>query len=643
MTPAEGGPLLIDNIESFARVREVEAHPGQAVLASVAKLDEREELEPFIRDILADSQDTPHGPAELVDIFTHKLRTTERALLSAFILKGRSSPRVRPKDISHQIYRLEKIAGLQLAVLGAVGTVLDQAKEQFISTARRIGCRYTLLDSCDLARLFVAYGFLCPRDGQRIVGGRCVCGYRPNRQILNDFQREALREFRTSIDLGQRSGLVVLPTGSGKTRIAAKAAKAIKADRVLYVAHTHEILDVAVEELEAEFSSQDVLRLLTRDDLTQRARVWVATVQLLARHLALIESATFDLLIVDEFHHAAASTYRELINSLSFRFLLGLTATPFRGDRQDIVDLCGGNVLVNFDLVNGINQGILCPYHYYGCFDSVDYTKIGRTNAGYSIRDLERALIIPERDAAILAKWNEKADGRPTLAFCCSHRHAQRVAGAFQADGVPAEVYISDTDHLSRRRLLQRLKSGDLKVLCVVDVLNEGVDVPFVECLLFLRPTESKRIFFQQLGRGLRRYVGKSYCLVIDFIGNFSNAYRVLEYQSLRPDAEAPTAASFGGVRCLKDILNLPQGCRVEFDERVVDLFVTQFGDARQATRSNIGKILLYQYSRLSRRLGRKPTRRELDRTCLLDSSLYALVFGSWAKFERLVRHEILF
>ena len=167
--------------------------------------------------------------------------------------------------------------------------------------------------------------------------------------------------------------------------------------------------------------------------------------------------------------------------------------------------------------------------------------------------------------------------------------------------------------------------------------MNEGADLPFIECLLFLRPTESKRIFYQQLGRGLRKYVGKSHCTVIDFIGNFKNAHRILDFQGLLPFEEDEQASGVGGNRTRKGILNLPLGCEVNFDDRVIEVFASQTLDPAYATRHNIRRILLYQYERLARKLGRKPTRKDIDRSYLVNSDIYAILFGSWAAFEELM------
>ena len=276
---------------------------------------------------------------------------------------------------------------------------------------------------------------------------------------------------------------------------------------------------------------------------------------------------------------------------------------------------------------------MLCPYHYFGCFDNIDYSDISYRGNRYDVRDLERALVIPERDAAVIDKWREKADEKATLAFCCSHVHAERVADSFRSRGIPAETYLASTASDRRADLRNQLRVGEVKVLCVVDVQNEGVDLPFVECLLFLRPTESKRIFFQQLGRGLRRFVGKEFCTVIDFIGNFKNAYRVVENLGLEPEEYEESFLDRGGAKW-KEILNLPTGCSVEFDDRVIDVFADQTLDPAFITNRNIRRILIYLYGKVERRVGRRPTRDDIDRNSVLGSDIYVTAYGSWKAFE---------
>jgi hypothetical protein len=257
-------------------------------------LHESEDIEEFIRAILNDRAATPHGPAEITDILTHRMQVGGAAGLGAFVLKGRSYATVRPRDIAHQIYRLEKIDDLGIAVLGATGVVLDAVKEQFSSTCKRLNTSYAIFDADDFSRLFWAYGFLCPRDGNRIKGGRCTCGYAPQHSVLNVLQREALEELRRGRELKHTKGLVVLPPSSGKTRIAALDAQATGAERILYVAHTQEILDVASSEFSAVFGANSVTYLRDGQHVPSTI-VSLSTIQYLSVNFTKIEFDAFDL------------------------------------------------------------------------------------------------------------------------------------------------------------------------------------------------------------------------------------------------------------------------------------------------------------------------------------------------------------
>ena len=636
-----GGLVQLDDIDSFIRVRDVQPDQVQeAHLDAIRSLDERDELEPMLRQILFDVNETPHGPAELVDIFTHKLTIRGQGGLAAFILKGKSYATVRPKNVAHQIYRLEKIDGLRFAVLGCSGNVLDAVREQFTSTCERLDLRYTFFDAHDLARIFLGYGLMCPRDAKWLQGETCDCGYSPERNRKNLYQSETLRAFRESLALHQTRGLIVLPPGSGKTRTAAMAAKQGGFGRVWYVAPSQEILDVAEAEFSSAYGREAVCRHESGDSLEHPGRVNLSTIQLLNQSPDHVATLKPDLLIIDEVHHAAAPSYRHLIERAKPTYLLGLTATPFRGDRQDIRELCGNNILVYFEMRHGIETGLLTPYHYYGCFDNIDYASLSHRGKALGIRDLERLLAIPERDEAIVRKWRQLADRKATLAFCVSKRHARRTADAFNAAGISAAVYLTETPRAERVQRIQQLHDGDLRVLTTVDVLSEGADLPFVECLLFLRPTESPRLFYQQLGRGLRRFPGKFHCTVIDFIGNFKNAYKVIDYQSLFTDDEE--RESIPPADSIRSVLQLPVGCRVEFDERVIDIFVEQTLAASLPTRHTIASLLTYQYRRLVKRLGRAPTQRDVRRHCLLDDRYYKMVFGSWDGFLSTVGNDLI-
>ena len=351
-----GSLIKVEEFECFKAVREVPPSLiNDQILNVVRNLDEKEELEPFIRSIIYDYNETPHGPAEIADIFTHRVTVNREQGMAAFILKGKSFKTVRPTHVAHQIYRLEKISGLKFAIFAATGIILDSVKEHFCTTAERQNCKYAIFDATDLGRLFIAYGFLCPRDARRIIAGRCKCGYSPHNRIHNVFQNEALKALEEARAIGQCAGLIILPPSSGKTRIAAEDSKKAQSKKVLYVAHTHEILDVAVSEFEAIYGKKEVRLHETETSLSELTTVNIATIQLLQRHINRISSEQFDYLIIDEFHHAAAKTYRKLIGKVKYTFLLGLTATPYRGDRQDILELCNNNIIVNYEMRTGID------------------------------------------------------------------------------------------------------------------------------------------------------------------------------------------------------------------------------------------------------------------------------------------------
>lgn len=548
----------------------------------------------------------------------------------------------RTSDISHQVFRLRKIADLQFAILGYVGNILDTAKDEFIHTANDLKINYSIIDVIDFARLAVIGGLLCPRDANKIENGKCNCGYRVRGNLLNFLQIDAIKRLEESHKLNQKSGVIILPTGTGKTRVAAVDSKNISAHKILYIAHTHEILDNAEKEFSHIYGSEKVVRLSLQSKSKPKANIFLNTIQSVKNRLSRISSLNFDYVVIDEFHHAAASSYKKLLQVINPKFLLGLTATPFRGDRQDVIELCDGNVIVNYELRTAIDGGILSPFNYYGLFDDIDYSNLHQYSYGYSIKDLNKALIIDTRDNAIISKWKELANDLPSLAFCCSIPHAKRMERSLIENGIPAASYLGDTPLEKRESLIESLRFGELKVLCVVDVLNEGVDIPFIECLLFLRPTESKRIFFQQLGRGLRKFPGKEKVIVLDFIGNFANAYRIVDYVGILPD-EDPTYKDLRKIKTAKDVLNLPLGCIVNFDDRVIDIFATQVFDPSHATRFNIAQILIYEYLKLCKRLNMLATKKEVDRYQILNSELYEMVFGSWRNFDYLTREDPMF
>ncbi len=413
-------------------------------------------------------------------------------------------------------------------------------------------------------------------------------------------QTEALAALEATRAAGYTRGLVVMATGLGKTYLAAFDSERMQARRVLFVAHREEIL------LQAEASFQRVRPHARIGWYTggrkEDADLLFASIQTLGRaeHLALFDRAQFDYVVVDEFHHAAAPIYRRLLQHFQPRFLLGLTATPERTDQSDILSLCDDNLVYNRRLFDGVELGLLCPFVYYGIYDeTVDYREIPWRNGRFDPTALSHKLATLGRAKHALTHWRDKAQAR-TLAFCVSTAHADFMAERFRQGGIRAAAVYAGSS-LDRGDALEQLERGDLQVLFSVDLFNEGVDLPAIDTVMMLRPTESKILFLQQLGRGLRSHADKRHLVVLDFIGNhkgFLNKPQALfdcgsRYQDL---------AAFG--RRVRDgQLKLPPGCFANYDIAIID-FLTRLS----------GKGVETDYQALKESAGRRPTLTEVYR-----------------------------
>ena len=239
----------------------------------------------------------------------------------------------------------------------------------------------------------------------------------------------------------------------------------------------------------------------------------------MCHHLSRFQPDDFDYIVIDEFHHAAARTYRRVIDYFRPKFLLGLTATPDRTDGADLLSLCQENLVFEASIHDGIEGGQLCPFHYFGVADDVDYSNIPWRNAQFDITELTAAVATEARARNSLEQFR-KLGGRRCIAFCCSQRHADFMAEFFVREGVRAVAVHSGANSAPRATSLERLRDGELEVIFAVDMFNEGVDVPSIDTVLMLRPTESTIIWLQQLGRGLRISADKERLIVIDYIGN---------------------------------------------------------------------------------------------------------------------------
>lgn len=383
-------------------------------------------------------------------------------------------------------------------------------------------------------------------------------------------QLEALTALEQTRIAGYRGGLVTLATGLGKTWLAAFDSARPSFGRVLFIAHREEILT----------QSRDVFRQVHPDaslglfhgpEKSPSARVVFASIQTLSLRLHEFQPGDFDYIVVDEFHHAAAPSYRAAIDYFQPKFLLGLTATPQRMDGADLLALCHDNLVYECSLVDGILRKELVPFQYWGIRDVVDFEPIPWRNGKFDPQALTEAVETKDRAEQSYAEWTSRC-GTRTLAFCCSITHADFMKRFFVEKGVRAASVHSGPSSDARRDSVQRLRSGELEVIFSIDVFNEGFDVPEIDTVLLLRPTDSPVIFLQQIGRGLRTSDDKHELRVIDFIGNhrsFLTRPRVL--LSLGSASNPTDTAVLKAIESGE--FQLPPGCSVNYELGLIDLF----------------------------------------------------------------------
>ncbi len=415
-------------------------------------------------------------------------------------------------------------------------------------------------------------------------------------------QVEALDALDQTRAEGFRRGLVVLATGLGKTWLAAFDAVRVGARRVLFVAHREEILSQAAQTF-IRIRPKSRVGLYTGQSHDAEVDVLCASVQTLARaaHLERFSPQHFDYVVIDEFHHAAAATYRRLLGHFAPAFLLGLTATPDRTDQSDILTLCDDNLVFTRNLFEGIQAKLLAPFHYYGILDeSVDYREVPWRNGRFDPEQLSNKLATLARARHAVTEWRARAQNR-TLAFCVSVVHAEYMAAQFEKAGIASAAVYSGSA-LGRSAALERLRDGQLSVIFSVDLFNEGVDLPGIDTVMMLRPTESKILFLQQLGRGLRRGDGKTHLVVLDFIGNHQSF--LAKPQALFGVGPTYKALAAFAREAEQGRLELPDGCYVNYDLKIIEFLKSLDSAGPQK-----------DYEALRSSLGRRPTLSEFYRS----------------------------
>ncbi len=394
------------------------------------------------------------------------------------------------------------------------------------------------------------------------------------------YQKEMLEQLTVERYRHNRwQNLVVAATGTGKTVVAALDYRRLN-DRdeplpwsvrrplsLLFIAHRKEILQQSLDTFRAVMRDGSFGELYVDGSRPSEWQHVFASIQSLnTLDVAAIDPQKFDVVIVDEFHHAAAPTYDKLLKHLKPKILLGLTATPERTDGEPILQWFGGRIAVELRLWDALDRGLLSPFHYFGVHDNVDLSQVTWRRGRYDDRELENVYTGNDaRVGQILTQLQQKVGnlgGMRALGFCVGVHHAEFMARRFRDAGIAAEAVLGTTDSAARDQALHKLKHGEIQCLFAVDIFNEGVDVPQVDTVMFLRPTESALIFLQQLGRGLRRARDKQCLTVLDFIGNAHRNFRFdLRFRALtgatRSEMEEQVTGGFP---------YLPAGCSIQLD-----------------------------------------------------------------------------
>lgn len=401
------------------------------------------------------------------------------------------------------------------------------------------------------------------------------------------FQQRILEALQAARQNGITRNLVVAATGTGKTVIAAldyqmQIELLGRKPRLLFVVHRKEILLQALDCFRAVLRDQNFGELLVDGDQPEDWQHLFASVQSLnsSKPWERLGHDHFEYLVVDEAHHGRASSYRPLFEQLKPKLLLGLTATPERMDGSSLLPDFENRYTAEIRLPEALAEKLLCPFHYFGVADNIDLSgeqfwrngryasdALEKVFTGDDIRAKQRVDVVLQA----LHRYQPDLDGIKGVGFCAGVKHAHYMADHFNAAGIHADVVVGKTSREDREQVLKAFRGGEISFLFTVDVLSEGVDIPEINLVMFLRPTESLTVFLQQLGRGLRHAPGKDCLTVLDFVGQTHRRYRVdtrfaalLSKQRQRIDREIEN-----------DFPNLPPGCNIQLErvarDRVLD------------------------------------------------------------------------
>lgn len=440
------------------------------------------------------------------------------------------------------------------------------------------------------------------------------------------FQVPALYELSKTREEGYIKAMIVVGTGLGKTYLA--AFDSMKFNRILFIAHRDEILRDAKKTFKTVYKDSKSYGYFNGREKSIDRDIIFASISTLSKDEYLTDNYFskdyFDYIVIDEFHHSIASSYMKVINYFTPKFLLGLTATPDRADNGDIYRLCDYNIAYECDFRVGINSGWLVPFEYYGIYDDTDYTEIPWRSGKYDLKKLENLLIVEKRLELVLKKYLCYRK-KYALGFCTSVNHCKVMNSYFNSHKIKSEMIIGSTPFEKRQEIIEKLKNGDLDIIFTVDVFNEGIDIPCVDTILFLRPTQSYTIFIQQLGRGLRTYIGKEKLRVIDFVGNYKGA-------QLKPYFLMGSIGNRKEISPIDSNFLLPAGCSANFDLQLIEYF-----ENYRNRKDNLKELLKEEFINLKERLNHVPSIIEVYTFSKYPVHTYLQKYSSWYNFLKTI------
>ncbi|MGL5663214.1 MAG: DEAD/DEAH box helicase, partial [Cetobacterium sp.] len=445
----------------------------------------------------------------------------------------------------------------------------------------------------------------------------------------NSMQIEALKAFKVLRE-SKNKGLLISATGTGKTYLSAFDIKVANPKKVLFLAHRKTILEKSKKSFELIMKDKNMC--IYGEDILIDKDIIFAMVQTLSKdkHLELFSKETFDYIVVDEVHHSGAKSYQKILNYFKPKFLLGMTATPERSDDFDIYALFDHNIAYEIRLHDALKEELLCPFHYFGISDiSIDGKEIDEKT---SVKNL----VIDERVNHIIEKSRyygysgEKLHG---LIFASKVEEAVALAEKLTEKGIKSKALSGKSSDLERESTIEDLENGKLEYIVTVDIFNEGVDIPCVNQVIFLRPTESSIVYIQQLGRGLRKSENKEYVVILDFIGNYEKNFLI------------PTAISqnnsFDRDFMKRFLINgtnmIPGESSITFETIVKERIFENINKTNFSTKKNIE----HDFNLLEKQLGRIPLLNDFFQRDMIEPSVILKFRKDYDEILKMLRPKL--